>query len=116
VKTMGFSKLPQNGSTSIFLLFSLTYSQILLILVIDDCQCGLHKKFGKNKQKICLSSLEPTISYYKVESKFLHEKNILLQLACGNHPHSSVQATILMPVRELEVKRALHHISYVFFG
>jgi hypothetical protein len=51
VQTMGFSKLPQNDSTSIYLLFSLTYSQILLILLIDDCQCGLHKKIGKNKNK-----------------------------------------------------------------
>ncbi len=44
---MGFSKLPQNCSESIFLLFSLTCSPIWLILVIDDCYCGLHKKIGK---------------------------------------------------------------------
>jgi hypothetical protein len=49
---MGFNKLPQNSSESNFLLFSLTYSQIWLILVIDNCQCGLHKKFGqKPKEK-----------------------------------------------------------------
>jgi hypothetical protein len=79
-----------------------------------------HKKIGKKqkKQKKFLSSLEPTINYYKVESKFyfLDEKNILLQLACGHHPHFNVQATILMLVRELEVKKALHHILYVFYG
>jgi hypothetical protein len=67
---MGFSKLPQNYSVSFFLLFSLTYSQIWLILVIDDCQCGLQKEVGKKKKKkeiFCLSAFEPTISYYKVE-------------------------------------------------
>jgi hypothetical protein len=34
----------------------------------------------QKKQKIYLSGLEPTINYYKVESKlyFLDEKNILL--------------------------------------
>jgi hypothetical protein len=33
---------------------------------------GFIKKIGKKekKKKICLSGLEPTISYYKVESKF----------------------------------------------
>jgi hypothetical protein len=82
IYTMGFSKLPLNCGESIFLHFSFTYSQIWLILVIDDCQCGLRKKIGKNKKnKInCLSGLEPTITYYKVESKFyfFDEKNILL--------------------------------------
>ncbi len=48
---MGFSKLPQNCFESIFLLLSLTYSQIWLILVLNDCQCGLHKKIGKKEKK-----------------------------------------------------------------
>ncbi len=48
---MGFNKLPQNCSESKFLFSSLTYSQIWLILVIDNCQCGLHKKIGKKKKK-----------------------------------------------------------------
>jgi hypothetical protein len=66
----------------------------------------------KKKQKICLSGLEPTISYYKVESKlyFLDEKNILLQLARGHHPHSNVQAIILVLVKDLKARRALHHV------
>ncbi len=52
---MGFNKLPQNSSESNFLLFSLTYSQIWVILVIDNCQCELHKKIGKKKkEKLCL--------------------------------------------------------------
>jgi hypothetical protein len=44
---------------------------------------GYIKKLGKKKEKkLCLSRLEPTISYYKVESKFYFpdEKNILLPL------------------------------------
>ncbi len=50
---MGFSKLPQNCSKSIFIFFSFTYSQIWLILVTDDCQCGLHKKkLAKKKKKL----------------------------------------------------------------
>jgi hypothetical protein len=81
---------------------------------------GYIKKLGKKKktQKICLSSLEPTISYYKVESKlyFLDEKNILLQLACGHHPHFNVQVTILVPVKELKARSKLQHILYVFLG
>ncbi len=77
---------------------------------------GYIKKLAKTKTKKFPLRSWATINYYKVESKFLDEKNILLQLACGHHPHSRVQATILMPVRELEVKRALHHILYVFFG
>ncbi len=48
---MGFSKLPQDCFDSIFLLFPLTYNQIWLILVINDCQCGLHKKNGKKNTK-----------------------------------------------------------------
>jgi hypothetical protein len=109
---MGFNKLPQNCSVSIFLLFSLTSSQIWLIVVIDDCQCGLHKKIGKKKKKNCFLGHEPTISYYKVESKlyFLDEKNVLLQLACGHHPHSNVQVIILVPMKELKVSRAFHHV------
>ncbi len=47
VQTMGFSNLPQNCSKSIFLLFSLTCSQILLILVADDWPT---KKLAKNKK------------------------------------------------------------------
>jgi hypothetical protein len=118
---MGFSKSPQNYSKSNFLLFFLTDSQIWLILVIDDCQCGLHKIIAKQKkkkeQKICLSCLKPTINYYKVESKFyfLDEKNILLQLARGHYLHFNVQETILVLVTKLEVKRPFHHILYVFF-
>jgi len=47
---MGFGKLPQNCSKSIFIFFSFTYSQIWLILIIDDCQCGLQKKIGEKKK------------------------------------------------------------------
>jgi hypothetical protein len=71
-------------------------------------------KNWQKKQKICLSGFEPPKSYYKVESKlyFLDEKNILLQLACGHYPHSNVQATILVPLKELKAKRALHHLIW----
>ncbi len=81
---------------------------------------GYIKKLAKKKKKNFASQvgLEPAISYYKVESKFyfLDEKNILLQLACGHHPHSNIQATILVLVKELKARRALPHVLYVFLG
>jgi len=78
----------------------------------------IKKLVGKKKHKLSLLGLEPTISYYKVESKFnfLDEKYILLQLACGHNPHSNVQATILMSMTKLEARRVLHHILYVALG
>jgi hypothetical protein len=78
---------------------------------------GYIRNWQKQTKNLPLRS-EPTISYYRVESKFdfLNEKNILLQLAGGHHPHFNVQATVMVQVTKLEARRALHHILYVFFG
>jgi hypothetical protein len=80
---------------------------------------GYIKKLEKKiKQFFFLLGHEPTINYYKVESKFyfLDEKNILLQLACGHHPHFNVQAIVFVLMTKLEARRALHHILYVLLG
>jgi hypothetical protein len=77
---------------------------------------GYIKKMEKKIQKLCLSGLEPITSYYKVESKFyfLDEKNILLQLACDII--HILTASIVVPVKKLEARKALHHTLHVFLG